>query len=78
MKCVRCGTERYELLEINHKNGYGNFERKHGKITGKTFYRHIVIGKRDIDDLEILCRPCNMVHAAEMMGGPKYKVIIIE
>ena len=68
--CERCGSNDYELLEINHKNGGGYEERK--KCGGSGLIRAIVSGKRDTKDLNLLCRPCNLVFAAEKISGRKY------
>lgn len=65
--CVRCGCDDTRLLEINHKNGGGGREMK---AKGVEFYRSIISGERPTDDLEILCRPCNAVHALELKHGP--------
>lgn len=66
LACVRCGCDRVELLEINHKNGGGGKELK-GK--GHKMYREIARLVRPIDDLELLCKPCNAVHALELKFG---------
>jgi hypothetical protein len=63
--CVRCGCDRPELLEINHKNGGGRKD-----LVGKWFYRAIVKLERDTGDLELLCRPCNAIHYLESKYGP--------
>lgn len=63
--CVRCGCDRPELLEINHKNGGGRKD-----LVGKWFHRALVRLERNTDDLELLCRPCNAIHYLEMKYGP--------
>lgn len=73
LSCVRCGDSRYELLEINHKNGGGTQERK--TLRGSTICSSIIKGRRRTDDLELLCRPCNLVHAAELLSGKTYRVV---
>lgn len=65
--CVRCGCDRPELLEINHKNGGGRPELL---SVGKLWTRKIARLERDTSDLELLCRPCNAVHYLEMKHGP--------
>ena len=67
LSCVRCACDRHELLEINHINGGGGKELKGA---GHRFYRDIALLKRPTDDLELLCRPCNAVHALELKHGP--------
>jgi hypothetical protein len=63
--CVRCGCDRPELLEINHKNGGGRKD-----LVGKWFHRAIARLERETNDLELLCRPCNAIHYLEMKYGP--------
>lgn len=65
--CVRCGCDRSELLEINHKEGGGGKELRG---TGHKFYREIAKLRRAVDDLELLCRPCNAIHYLELKYGP--------
>lgn len=65
--CAQCGCDRPELLEINHINGGGGREFK---ATGHQFYRNIALLKRDVADLNLLCRPCNAIHALELKHGP--------
>lgn len=72
LRCVRCGCDRIELLEINHKNGGGLKEvgRK-----SQVFYGKILSGERSTEDLEILCKVCNIWHYAELkFGRLPYKV----
>jgi len=71
--CNNCGCDEYNLLEINHINGDGCQERK-VKQTGK-FYLEIVNGTRTTDDLNILCKPCNLLHYLELRHGKlPYKI----
>lgn len=67
VRCVRCGCDRAELIEINHKNGGGAKEIK-GK--GSRMVRDIALLRRAVGDLELLCKPCNAVHALELKHGP--------
>lgn len=67
IRCVRCGCDRQELIEINHKHGGGAKEVK-GK--GSRMVRDIALLRRPVDDLELLCKPCNAVHALELKHGP--------
>jgi predicted nucleic acid-binding Zn-ribbon protein len=66
--CVRCGCDDFRFLEINHKQGGGSREMQQGKRSAK-FYRDIANGVRPTEDLEILCRPCNAIHALELRFG---------
>jgi DNA-directed RNA polymerase subunit RPC12/RpoP len=63
--CARCGCDDPRLLEINHKNGGGNKEMQHGHRSHR-FYIDIANGTRSVDDLELLCKPCNAIHALEL------------
>lgn len=67
IRCVRCSCDREELIEINHKCGGGAKE-----LRGRSpqFYRDIASLRRRTDDLELLCKPCNAVHALELLHGP--------
>ncbi len=67
LRCVRCLCDRPPLLEINHKNGGGGQEMKG---VGHKFYRDIALMRRTVEDLELLCKPCNAVHALELKHGP--------
>ena len=65
VKCVNCGCDDWRLLEINHMKGGGRQEVK----DSKQFFRQIINGKRNIDDLELRCKPCNSLHFAELRLG---------
>lgn len=68
LSCNKCGCDKRELLEINHINGGGSKEmRKLGN--NKVFYKSILDGTRSATDLEILCKPCNILHYLEMKFG---------
>lgn len=71
--CKNCDCNKYEFLEINHILGNGYAERKNKQTT--KFYREIISGKREVKDLNILCRPCNSIHYLEMLYGKlPYKI----
>ena len=68
LKCERCNCDDWRFLEINHKDGYGEKDRRvFGR--GASFLSKINCGQRSTDDLELLCRPCNAIHYLEL----KYK-----
>jgi len=74
LHCSNCGCNRYDFLEINHINGNGYQERKTTQ-TAK-FYSNIINGKRSTEDLNILCKPCNVLHYLELVHGTlPYKVV---
>ena len=56
-KCNRCGCDELDFLEFNHINGGGCIE--HRNVKNRPMMDRILTGKRDIEDLEILCRVCN-------------------
>ena len=66
--CNCCGCDRPELLEINHKNGGGNLEFQNGRYSTK-FYCDIAALRRPVDDLDLLCKVCNALHALELKYG---------
>ena len=65
--CIRCGCDDKRFLEINHKNGGGHQEKQ--VSNNKLFYKDILIGRRKINDLELLCRVCNARHYLELKFG---------
>jgi len=70
-KCVRCGCDDFRLLEINHKIACSEDARERRTRSGQNICKCIVNGSRTVDDLELLCRPCNAIHYLEhKLGGP--------
>ncbi len=65
--CTRCGCDDSRLIEINHKAGGGK-KKEGGNF--KKLYVEIASGRRDTEDLELLCRPCNAIHYLESKYGP--------
>jgi 5-methylcytosine-specific restriction endonuclease McrA len=66
-KCIYCGCDIQEALEINHINGGGHQEKKYIESGPKSIYYDIIGDKRN--DLEIACRVCNSVHYLEIVKG---------
>lgn len=62
IQCKRCGCNDIRVLEINHVNADGRSE-----TSGRSaiFVNKILNGSRSVDDLEILCKPCNSIHYIE-------------
>ena len=54
---------------INHKNGNGGKELKTKWKTSANFVRAIAMGHRQIDDLDVRCKPCNNLHYLELKYG---------
>ena len=73
-KCVNCGCDIVEILEINHKDGGGRQE-----IIGKSnkeYLRDIIYDKVDTSKYDVRCRVCNALHYVEELKGIKgHKVI---
>lgn len=67
-RCARCGCDDVRLLELNHRNGGGAKELRAIGSQRKLQYA-IATGKRPVDDLEVLCKPCNAIHALELKYG---------
>ena len=63
-KCVYCGCNVLEALEINHVNGGGAKENKGAQR--RRYLNDILNGKRD--DLELTCRVCNALHYMKLKG----------
>ena len=64
MKCANCGCDDPRFLEINHLKGGGKKEQKKQAAT-QNLVSLIQQGKRGIDDLNLLCRPCNALDHLE-------------
>ncbi len=75
--CVNCGCDDVRCLEVNHKNGGGRKEQQsYWKTGGYSYYRAILCGDRQTDDLNVLCKVCNNLHALELKYGKlPFKVI---
>ena len=71
--CVYCGCDDIRFLEINHINGGGGAEFKR---RGCSLYIPILYHNRDVDDLEVACRPCNAVHYLRLKYGQSYFQVI--
>jgi hypothetical protein len=62
--CVRCGCDDERLLEINHKRGGGRKEGWSRRMVSNL--RAILAGTRKSDDLEVVCKVCNVRHYIEL------------
>ena len=71
VECIRCGCCIAKFLEINRINGGGRKEILEKKVFGSTrmLLKALKNGTRKIDDLNILCRPCNSLDYLERMFG---------
>ena len=72
-KCVRCGCNDFDLLEINHKSGKGyQIQKKYGYV-----YAQIKKQILHYSDLEILCRACNQIHFLEIKYNRKIPLRVV-
>jgi hypothetical protein len=75
-KCNRCGCDELDFLEFNHINGNGCKEWRENP--GSPMMDRILTRKRDVKDLEILCRVCNALDHLERKNNKqakRYKII---
>ena len=77
IECINCGCNRFELLEINHKNGGGREERRKNNYKSCLyFYNAIINGERSTEDLNILCKVCNVLHYISLKyNNVQYEII---
>ena len=74
-KCVYCGCNIPDALEINHINGNWRQERKRGwRKTVQYIEREILKGTYP-EPVELTCRVCNAAHYLKMKGMTGFKVI---
>ncbi len=69
-KCIICGIDDLRILQINHIDGEGTKEYK--KIGNYIFYKSIIDGKRNLDDLDVRCANHNILYEYET-GRRKWK-----
>lgn len=71
-KCVNCGCDNPEALEMNHINGGGKkeYKVKHGACQ-KSLYYNILAGRRK--DIELTCKVCNSLHCLVTLKGLENK-----
>jgi len=76
LKCAVCGCDDTRFLEINHIKGGGNKDRRRPRNETKNMILLIHLGKRGIEDLNLLCRACNSVdHLQRVYGHTGLKVV---
>lgn len=66
IECCKCGCDNIALLTINHINGGGTRERV---MKGNHLQEDVRCGRRPIDDLNLLCAPCNWLDHYERKFG---------
>lgn len=76
-KCVYCGCDIPEALEMNHINGGGRKEKRINPHYTTKIYADIIAGRRT--DIELTCRVCNALHyLVKLKGLPNRWKIIFE
>jgi hypothetical protein len=65
--CEECGCDELVLLQINHIKGGGG--REFRNLKSKNVAREVVMKRRDISDLNILCVLCNWAHYIKLKYG---------
>lgn len=58
-KCIKCGSEEYEGLELDHINGDGKIDRERFGDSNRMVYyysKHLDEAK---EKLQVLCKLCN-------------------
>ena len=73
MKCAMCGCDDTRFLEVNHIKGGGVKEREGYKDGGHKLSHNMILlifnGKRNLEDLNLLCRACNSIDHLERVYG---------
>ena len=64
-KCVYCGCDIPEALEVNHINGAEDVDPRH-RTTTRSGLCAILRGEYD-DQIELTCKVCNSVHYLERL-----------
>jgi len=80
MKCAMCGCADTRFLEVNHIKGGGTHERIAYKEEGHNLGHNMILlihtGKRGLEDLNLLCRPCNGIdHLEREFGNTRLRVV---
>jgi len=80
LKCAMCGCDDTRFLEVNHIKGGGKKEERTRKSKTHDENQNMILlinlGKRDIEDLNLLCRACNSVdHLERVYGHTGLKVV---
>ncbi len=70
-RCVRCGCDELDFLEFNHIGGNGCKDHRENKNV--PMMDRILTGKRNTDDLEIVCRVCNALDFLERKNNKQSK-----
>jgi len=80
MKCAMCGCDDTRFLEVNHIKGGGVKEREGYKDGGHKLSHNMILlihnGKRNLEDLNLLCRACNSIdHLERAYGHTRLRVV---
>lgn len=56
--CVWCAEDDIAVLQLDHVRSDGARDRKPGEAGLKIYY-DVVLGRRPVDDLQVMCANCN-------------------
>lgn len=67
-KCINCGCDNLDILEINHIHGGGNLDaaRRSNQLQ---FYRQVIKTSNPTSLYDVRCRPCNILHYIQDILG---------
>lgn len=70
-KCFCCGITVFAFLTIDHRKNDGFCDRKNGRsrMSGYSFYKHVLTCENAADRYQIACYNCNMGRAKAGKGG---------
>ena len=90
-KCVYCGCDRFEILEVNHVDGVRNWLLANGvsgalnmtrklilRSYGRALMTDVLKGRRSAEGLEVTCRVCNAAHYVLNEYGVKFNINYID
>ena len=68
IRCHECGCDDPRIIEINHVFGGGAMEARRLRYY-RQFYSDILSGVRTTEDLNLLCKVCNILHYIQLKFG---------
>jgi hypothetical protein len=66
-RCINCGCDVWEVLEINHIKGGGRSVHR----SSRQIAQDVIMGRADCSTLNVLCRVCNALHYVQDILGIK-------
>ena len=76
VECSNCGCKNMRILEINHINGNVGImkKRRDNKEDLVNLINRIVSGNRTTDDLNILCKVCNIAEYVKRKHNIEFEI----